>query len=162
MKPRLINALVLTSGTLSGASLLIWIASYALGLFVLRFSPNNGYSFISTQRGTLAFCFGDAPSGAQSHVWWLQPDEMFDNQNQQVNGQRLIMLPDEGGPRFTLGSQHYPWRWSISSGFEGFIPIWTFPLFFAIAPVAWAAGIFDRTSQASQTAGSQDRNDPTN
>jgi hypothetical protein len=41
------------------------------------------------------------------------------------------------------------------------MPIWIFTLLFAIAPVAWAAGFFDRSSQGVPIAEPKDRNDPT-
>lgn len=146
MKRRIVNIIVFVSGMLFGASVLIWIGSYALGLFVLHFSPASGFDFVSVQRGRLAFCVGSISGGPkQWHVWWLQPDEMFENQEQAVNGHSPVMLPDEGGNvRFAVGPSHYPWRWSVTNGIGGFIPIWIFALVFAIVPVAWAAGIFDR------------------
>jgi hypothetical protein len=146
VKRRIINIIVFVSGMLFGVSLLIWVGSYVLGLFVLHFSPTSGFDFVSVQRGTLAFCVGSIPgASARWHVWWLQPDEMFENQERAAIGRSPVMLPDEGGNvRFAVGPPHYPWRWSVTSGVYGFIPIWIFALVFAIVPVAWAAGIFDR------------------
>jgi len=137
---------------LSALFFLAWALSYTDGFFWLAMSRGNGFSFVSVQSGTFAFCVSRsayAPA-TEKHFWRLEPEDMFNKQPGMIGNRPMVTLPGEGSLWFAVAPPYYPWRWQLSPGIEGFVPIWLAALISGIVPIAWAVGLFDaKPSQPS-------------